>query len=537
MSGAVHADKQRGREVKIVEVAREPITRSTLTVGHALDPAEQEADRIADEVLARLRPERTAEESVQRAPSDSEGIIGAEGGPLPATLAGQIEGKRGRGDPLPDAVRARMEAAFGTDLSTVRVHTDPEAAALSSSISARAFTTGRDIFFGAGEYAPDTPRGERTLAHELAHTRQQAGTLHRLWDLKASNLPWNKGHSMRTLKGRNVWFIKDDANDEIVVKIENQPIGLGDILGAMQKKVANIKSVEQRKLGGTDRGPLQALIEQATAAQEPSWVARGRELNDLTRGTATSDAEFLELAEDDAVGQLQSNAVNVMAMTLAGGRKAEDWVAEQQGNAGSNKLRAVLETPKHCFVLGQMTAVDLFVGNDDRAFAGNLGNWFYSDQEPNLTSAMTLIDHVAPGMSKQMTDQDWNFQDNMRSDQLADTAKETVRQIEGGMRRAGDDGIKAWLDTAVDGTTRRDRFSAEMEAGLRLGRKRIVDIFSATRFDLFSKKERAVKKQIKAVATASTVLDADDPKYRQAGKATPNYYEELKRRAMWMKSH
>ena len=36
-------------------------------------------------------------------------------------------------------------------------------------VSARAFTVGRDIFFGAGEYRPDAAGGRELLAHELAH--------------------------------------------------------------------------------------------------------------------------------------------------------------------------------------------------------------------------------------------------------------------------------------------------------------------------------------------------------------------------------
>ncbi len=40
-------------------------------------------------------------------------------------------------------------------------------------LGARAFTIGRDIFFGAGQYAPETPAGLRLLVHELVHVVQQ----------------------------------------------------------------------------------------------------------------------------------------------------------------------------------------------------------------------------------------------------------------------------------------------------------------------------------------------------------------------------
>lgn len=69
--------------------------------------------------------------------------------------------------------RPRAEAP-GHDFSRVRVHAGERAAAAARSLDARAFTVGRDIVFGAGEYAPHTPAGRRLLAHELTHVVQQA---------------------------------------------------------------------------------------------------------------------------------------------------------------------------------------------------------------------------------------------------------------------------------------------------------------------------------------------------------------------------
>lgn len=63
--------------------------------------------------------------------------------------------------------------ALGADFSRVRVHQGPSSAALASELSARAFTVGRDIFFGAGEFRPAVASGRRLIAHELAHVVQQ----------------------------------------------------------------------------------------------------------------------------------------------------------------------------------------------------------------------------------------------------------------------------------------------------------------------------------------------------------------------------
>ena len=75
----------------------------------------------------------------------------------------------GRGQPLPEAVRGKMERFFGTDFSGVRVHVGPEAPA----IGALAFTVGDTIVFAPGQYDPSSPRGQQVLGHELAHVVQQ----------------------------------------------------------------------------------------------------------------------------------------------------------------------------------------------------------------------------------------------------------------------------------------------------------------------------------------------------------------------------
>jgi hypothetical protein len=63
----------------------------------------------------------------------------------------------------------------GDSLGDVRVHDGPAADALARSVQARAFTTGRDVFFARGEYRPGTAGGDRLLAHELTHVVQQRG--------------------------------------------------------------------------------------------------------------------------------------------------------------------------------------------------------------------------------------------------------------------------------------------------------------------------------------------------------------------------
>ena len=82
---------------------------------------------------------------------------------------------RGSGGQLDARVRDQVTPAFGDHLSDVRVHTDNTADALAQSVSARAFTTGSDVYFAKGEYKPGTQDGDQLLAHELSHVVQQRG--------------------------------------------------------------------------------------------------------------------------------------------------------------------------------------------------------------------------------------------------------------------------------------------------------------------------------------------------------------------------
>ncbi|GAA5156315.1 hypothetical protein GCM10023340_43800 [Nocardioides marinquilinus] len=176
-----------------------------LQVGHAEDVAETEADRMADTALRRLAGSEAAVapvadqhqhgpgcEHVRRRMGGSGGaVVGREGGALDADTSGEINSHRGGGRQMESGVLDRMQTAFGRDFSGVRIHDDAPAARLNRMVSARAFTTGRDVFFGAGEYQPGTAAGERVLAHELAHTVQQESTVSRLVQRKASKVQDN----------------------------------------------------------------------------------------------------------------------------------------------------------------------------------------------------------------------------------------------------------------------------------------------------------------------------------------------------------
>jgi hypothetical protein len=87
----------------------------------------------------------------------------------------RIESTKGHGESLPESVRQELGSKMGANFSGVRIHTGGDAIQLSRDLAAHAFTYGKDIYFNAGKYNPETVEGKHLLAHELTHVMQQGG--------------------------------------------------------------------------------------------------------------------------------------------------------------------------------------------------------------------------------------------------------------------------------------------------------------------------------------------------------------------------
>jgi hypothetical protein len=151
-----------------------PPIQAKLAISQPGDPLEQEADRIAEKVMAMpLSPppqERAPLTQLQRSSAQ------AISSPVPPIVHDVL---RSPGAPLDAATRAFMEPRFGYNFGQVRVHTDPEAARSAKIVGAAAYTVGSDVVFGSERYAPASRDGQLLLAHELTHViHQRASTLH-----------------------------------------------------------------------------------------------------------------------------------------------------------------------------------------------------------------------------------------------------------------------------------------------------------------------------------------------------------------------
>ena len=173
-----------------------------LKIGAVNDPAEVEADRVADQVMRMPAPvnyrpaisngnsgdtiqrkctECGDEEKIQRkeTPDIRMKETGGAGGHTASAEASSAINSLGPGSPLPASERAFFEPRFGQDLSHIRVHTGGTADTASKTINARAFSLGNNVAFANGEYQPGTQSGRTLMAHEITHTLQGTNDIKR----------------------------------------------------------------------------------------------------------------------------------------------------------------------------------------------------------------------------------------------------------------------------------------------------------------------------------------------------------------------
>jgi hypothetical protein len=183
--------------------------QAKLTIGQPGDKYEQEADRVASQVVEQIHAPASAQstqgQSVQRQEESEEEIQAKpsitdiqrsplspevqreampeedelqaksilQRGEASTDLDAAINSARGGGQPLDAGLQRSMGQAMGADFSGVRVHTDAQSDQLNQSIQAKAFTTGQDVFFRQGAYEPGSRGGQELIAHELTHVVQQ----------------------------------------------------------------------------------------------------------------------------------------------------------------------------------------------------------------------------------------------------------------------------------------------------------------------------------------------------------------------------
>ncbi len=175
-----------------------PAVQTKLAVNKPGDAYEQEADRVADQVMRMSAPfRRPASRGFTSRPNfvqrkcaqceeEDEKLLQKKEAPGQQVAAtGQSSSAPGMvsdvlrpgGQPLDPGTREFMESRFNHDFGQVRVHAGNRAAESARALNAVAYTVWPDVVFGAGQFSPDTGAGRRLLAHELNHVVQQTGAM------------------------------------------------------------------------------------------------------------------------------------------------------------------------------------------------------------------------------------------------------------------------------------------------------------------------------------------------------------------------
>lgn len=224
------------------------VMQTKLAISAPGDACEQQADRVADQVMRMptppllgaasecdLRPGFQAAQK-QLAPEriQAKGVTSRYSGQhaVPRIVGDVVAAP---GNALDPQTRDFMERRFGHDFSKVRVHADAQAAASACAMNARAYTIGHNVVFAARQFAPGTHAGKSLLAHELTHVIQQgcgSTSLQRQADEKPAapgdlELPWKHGdYSLFEEKGSGIRFLVAASNDR-EPDIRNAIAGIG----------------------------------------------------------------------------------------------------------------------------------------------------------------------------------------------------------------------------------------------------------------------------------------------------------------------
>jgi hypothetical protein len=187
--GGLESVQQSAGNLAIQHLLNAGVIRAKLSISQPNDPDEQEADAVADRIMRMPEPNGAAPcaacavgsapcPKCEEASKIHRKAQSAESVPITENPLRQL----GSGQPLDRSTRSFFESRFGADFSQVRVHTGSQASEAAQSVQAKAFTSGLNIVFGAGQFGLDNQEGKRLIAHELTHVVQEgvAGTASRV---------------------------------------------------------------------------------------------------------------------------------------------------------------------------------------------------------------------------------------------------------------------------------------------------------------------------------------------------------------------
>jgi hypothetical protein len=357
------------------QILDRPRLQAKLRVSDPKDVHEQEADRLADDVMRmpdetiQRQPLEEEEEMLQAKPVDQqtdcselqrqveeeeeEALLQArrDGGDtanVTPKLEQAILSRRGSGRPLSDKSRTFFEPRMGADLGNVKIHSDSQAADLARAIHARAFTVGSDIYFGAGRFSPESIEGKKLLAHELTHTIQQSGTLK--WSLIQRDLrsdysgQWGPAQTQLNAMYGGIGGVIDRQKGAVTdflryARISDQPSlaeqilinAINIVLGAVIPGVGSvIKSAAQSMVRQSLRGAVGSIVDSMVDAGKGAAQGAVTSAWSETAGEGTPVVQFAETQRRalETIAQRQIASMNQeLARLLSTEGENDEWEA------------------------------------------------------------------------------------------------------------------------------------------------------------------------------------------------------------------
>ncbi|MDX2241606.1 MAG: DUF4157 domain-containing protein [Leptolyngbyaceae cyanobacterium bins.302] len=322
--------------------------QTKLAIGQPNDPYEQEADRVAEQVMSMApsatpnihrqtemdeaeevqrkplvetitplvqRKEMPEEEEVQTKPLANT-LQRATDGSLQAggNLESRLNSTKGGGSPLPQDIKSFMESRFRNDFSQVRVHTDSKAVQMNRDLNAQAFTHRQDVYFGAGK----APGKDALTAHELTHVVQQTGAVQTKHNLEQP-----------TVQMKCAACEKDDAEVQRspnISPISNPEIQRWSLFGDDEDKQ------EAESEGSSSSGGILDWAKEKASGAVDTVTQSGGDAYDWAKEKGGAVVDKVTQTGSDALNWVKEQGGEALDTATEAGSDALDW-AKEQGSA------------------------------------------------------------------------------------------------------------------------------------------------------------------------------------------------------------
>ena len=220
----------------------------------------------------------------------------------PTIFRDAIEGASAQGGAVVD--QALGQVGGGTSHpSGANLHTDHTAAAAADALGARAFTAGSDIFFGAGQYAPQTEVGSTLLQHELTHVSQARGAEapspgnYRVSDpgdaaeVEARSVASGGGAASTGASPSTIY--RTTVGERIATAETGRGVSPEDAAGHGARDGASHDMIDARAAGAADDDPVQAFRLAVTAGRAAPIMTKWNAIPAASKGALAGEKDTL----------------------------------------------------------------------------------------------------------------------------------------------------------------------------------------------------------------------------------------------------